>query len=303
MGLADGAENGVLIQGGDGAGVDDLYINALGGQLFRGFQGAGNHESHRHQRHILAGTLHIGHADGDGVIGVVNIVGDLLLHLIKLLGLTEEHRVVGADGGLQQALGVIGAGGGDDGEAGSVHEQALHGVGVLTAGTVGGAGGAADHQGQLVLRAVHIAPLGHTVENFREGNQGEVGIHQLHAGPQAGLRRADGAADDGCFRNGGVADPLGAELLQHSPGDAEDVAELGDILAVDQDLPVPAHFFLQRVADGGCVSNFHCVPLLLRHTGCRRSLPASSPGPPRPGGWPRPSRGRNRHASGRPRRQ
>ena len=303
MGLADGVENGVLIQRSDGAGVDDLHVDALGGQLFRGLQRTGNHESHRHQRHILAGALYVRHADGDGVIGVVNIVGDLLLDLIELLWLAEQHGVVRADGGLQQALGVIGAGGGDDGQAGGVHEQAFHRVGMFTARAVGGAGSAADHQRQLVFRAVHIAPLGHAVENFGKGHHGEVRVHQLHTGPQTGLCRADGAADDGGFRNGGIADPLGAEFLQHPAGNAEDIAELGDILAVDQNLAVPAHFLFQRVADGVCVSDFHTVPLLLKRTGCRRSLPASSPARPRPGEWLRPSRGRNRHASGRSRRQ
>ena len=54
--------------------------------------------------HVIAFALHVGHADGDQVLAF----GHVAAHGVNGLVLEHDDHVVLADGGLEQALGVVG---------------------------------------------------------------------------------------------------------------------------------------------------------------------------------------------------
>ena len=74
-------------------------------QLVGGLQGAGNDGAVGDDGEVLAGAHDLGLAEGDGVIGAgIGAAAEGLA--IEALVLEEEHGVVAADGGAQQAVGV-----------------------------------------------------------------------------------------------------------------------------------------------------------------------------------------------------
>ena len=64
-------------------------------------------------------------------IDEVVVVGDLALHVVEHLALDEDDRVVVADRGLEQALGVGGRGGRHDLQAGDVRVRRFERLRVL----------------------------------------------------------------------------------------------------------------------------------------------------------------------------
>ena len=77
-----------------------------------------------------SGADYFGFAEGNGEVGA-GIGGAAVGLAIEALVLQEQDRVVAADGGAQQAVGVEGVGRKDDAQAGDVGEDALAGLLVI----------------------------------------------------------------------------------------------------------------------------------------------------------------------------
>ena len=158
-------------------------------------------------------------------------VGHLPADAVQRLVLDEYDRVLVADRGLQQALGVGGCRGHGDEQAGDVQEHRLQAVRVGRAELVAGALGHADHQRHGHLAAEHVADVGGVVDDLVEREQREVDRHQLDHRAQTGHRRADAHAHDRVLGDRRVADAALAELLEQALGDFECAAEHADVLA------------------------------------------------------------------------
>ena len=269
-GLGHGLQNGVIVEGNKGAGVDDLAADALLLQNFSGLHGLVPHEHIGYDGHILALAADGGLAEGDGVILLGNLAhgaelaGLLALAAVEQLMLKHQHRVVVADGLLHQTLGVVGGGGADDLQTGAVDEIALERLGVLCAAVGGAAGGAHDH-GDMYRTAGHIAHLGGLVHQLIHHAEQEVavlqvghGAHTVHGGAYA--HAGDQDLGDGGVDAADLADVLPlhlkavflgdtdvrTELVADTLGDGERAAHTaGDvlILAQHENAGVSAHFF------------------------------------------------------------
>ena len=84
--------------------VDDLALDSLFRQSLRRLQTMTHLVADSHDGGVRARALHVGHADGRGVIAI----GHGLFRLLRVEQpvLDEHDRVVVANGGLEQSLGV-----------------------------------------------------------------------------------------------------------------------------------------------------------------------------------------------------
>ena len=118
-----------------------------------------------------------------------------------------------------------------------------------------------DHHGDFELPAKHIMQFWGFIDDVVHCREGEVDRHQLGNGTQAGHCRADRCADDCRFSDGGIAHPLGSELVVEAAGDGIGAAPHANFFADDENIFVALHFFTQRVRD--CLSycdGSHVIP-------------------------------------------
>ena len=184
---------------------------------------------------------------------------DLALVPVAALGLVEQHRVVGLDGLLDHPVGVLGVGAADDLEAGGVGEVGLVGLGVVLDRADAAADGDADDHRQLDLAERAGPHLGDLADDVVERRVDEPVELDLDDGAVAAQGQADRGADDAGLGERGVDDPLLAEVLLQALGDAEDAAELADVLTHEDDLGVALHGGAQAVVDAAWRSS--CWPI------------------------------------------
>ena len=169
---------------------------------------------------------------------------------VQPLGLEEDDRVVGGDGGAQQPVGVGDGRGRDDVEAGGGHVVRLGGVAVVLDAADAAAVGHADGDRQRHRAPGAVAHPGDMADELLEGRVGEgVELH-LDDGPQPVHGHADGRAQDARLGERGVRAAVVAELLGEPVGDPEDAAQGADVLAHDMDGRVGGHGVAQRPAEG-----------------------------------------------------
>ncbi len=232
---------------------------------------------------VAAGPLDLGYAQRHLVLLLGHVAG----HRVALLVLEAEDGVVVADGGGEQALGVVGGGRHDHLQAGDVAEHGLQALGVLGGHPQAAAAGAAHHDGQLGLAAEHVAHLGHLVNDLVEGNKEEVYEHDLHHRPQAGGGRPHGQAEDGRFGDGSVNHPLGPEPLKQAQGDPHG-GMLAHVLAGDEDGGVAFHLLLEGFIEGHEINDraHSLAPCALRRRRLSAARRLSARGWPRRRRWP-----------------
>jgi hypothetical protein len=97
-----------------------------------------------------------------------------------------------------------------------------------------GPGGHADDERDAELATRHVAQSGGVVEDLVEGEEAEVPGHDLHDRAHAGDGGADAGADEGRFRQRGVAHPIGPELLEQALGDGEAAAVAAHVLTHEE---------------------------------------------------------------------
>ena len=184
-------------------------------------------------------------ADGDDVIFRGNFAFDAA---VEIFVLEEDAGIVVADGGFDQAFGVVGRGRADDFEAGIVDEPHL---GILrverTAVNVSAAGPAQDERSG---RAPEVVRFRDHVADLVEGAADEVHELEFGDGTHASERRPEGRAHNGGLGDGRVDHTLRAEAVDESVGDFERAAVDADVFAQAEDGCVAVHFFPDSLADG-----------------------------------------------------
>ena len=241
-GAAYGLEDGSHVERRQRAEVDDLQAAALGrgglGALESGLDGraVGQH------RRVGAGAHDAGGEERLGRGGLVEVG---LVGVVLPLGLEEDDRVVVGDRLLDHPVAVDRVGAGDDLQAGRVRELCLGALGVVLDRTDAAAEGDADDDRHLhpALRAVGV--LRDLAHDLVVGGVDEAVELDLHDGAVTAQRHTDRGADDAGLREGRVDDAVLAEVLLETVGDAEDAAELADVLAHEQDLVVGLHRLAQ----------------------------------------------------------
>ena len=143
-------------------------------------------------------------AEGDGVIGA-GMRRAVVGFAVEALVFQEQHGIVAADGGAQQAAGVEGVRRKNHVQAGNVRENAFAALAVIDGAAVQiSADGHTDHQrrGQGVVGAP--AEGGELVANLHHRGPDVIEELDLDDRLHAARRHADGAADDGGLGDGRV---------------------------------------------------------------------------------------------------
>src|SRR5207253_5405478 len=170
----------------------------------------------------------------------VVVRGDIFFNAaIQIFVLEEYDRIVIANGSLDQTLGVVGAGGTDDFQAGRMDEPHLWILRVERTSMHIAAARTSYYQRRW--SSPSIVGFRHHVDDLVESAADE--IHELEFGNRthAGERGSEGGADDGRFGNWGVNDALGAEAVDEAVGDLESSAVYADVFADAEDSWVTLH--------------------------------------------------------------
>ena len=221
----------------------------------------------------------VGLADRGQELGVV---GDLALLLVDRQVLDHQHRVVVADGALEQALGVARGGRRDHLEAGHVGEPPVEGLRVLGRELIARPVGRADDHRALHQAAEHVVDLGGVVDDLVHGHQDEVERHDLHDRALAEHGGPDRGAHEAFLGDRRVADAIGPPLLQQPGGDLVGAVEDADLLAHEKDGVVALELLAQRHPERLAVGH----PRRARRLGSRRSEPRSKTSSLSPNGEP-----------------
>jgi hypothetical protein len=200
-GFPGGSHEGGGVQGAQAADVHHFHLDALLGQRGSHFQAARHHAPVADERQVAPRPLHLRAAQGQGVL----LFGHRPLGPVQKLLLEEHHRVVVADRGFQQSLGVVGGGRDDHLEAGHVAHPGLHALRMLGRRAGPRAPGGAQHHGHGRLPAELVAHLGGLVGQLVHGDGEEVAEHDLHDRAHAGDGRAHRGPGDGRLADRGVA--------------------------------------------------------------------------------------------------
>ena len=322
-GLFDGSHHRVIVEGIQGAGINDLAADALLLQDLGGLHGLIPHQQIGHDGDIPALSADGGLAEGDGVgllghLALCGHVARLPLVAVKQLVLKHQDRVVVADGLDHHALCVIGRGGADHLQPGDMGEIALQALGVLRAPADRAHRSPHDH-GHAELSVGHIVHFGSLIHQLVHHAEQKVAVLQVRHRAHAGHGGAHAHAAQQDLRNGGVDDPVignvlslhlkavlmrhpdvCAELISQALGDQEDAAHaVGDVLVLADAVyaGIPAHFQFNGVFQRlGYIHDSHCLNPPDRHSaalprGGAGGPPWHSPRRPRsPARWPPPGR-------------
>src|ERR671915_403997 len=269
VGLLDGLEDGVEVERAQGAGIDPLRLDlVLLGELLGRLCGGDRPARDADDGHVVALAADGGLAEAHRAA----VLGHLAALAVERLVLDEDDRVVVADGGLQQALGVRRRARHRYQETRHVQVERLEAVRMGGAELVARALRHADHDRHLDLAAEHVADRRRVVDDLVHREQREVDGHDLDHRPQADHGRADAHADDGVLGDRRVAHALLAEVLEEALRDLEGALEDPDVFAHDEDVLVGLHLLAKRLVER----------LAVAHRG-HQSAPPSSSGSPEPG--------------------
>ena len=200
---------------------------------------------------MLAFALELCFADRHDVI----VVRHFALGVVQHFAFKEAHRIVIADGGLEESLGIVRRGGGHDLEAGNVRQPRFPRLGVLRTELQRGTVRAAEHHRHRELTARHVQHLRRRVHDLVDRQQREVPRHEFDDRTQPCHRRPDADAGEAEFGDRGVDDAHLAELLQQSFRDFVRTLIHRDFLTHEEDAVVAVHFFAERHVERIAVGN------------------------------------------------
>ena len=197
---------------------------------------------------------------------------------VEQLILEEDDRVLAADRGLEQALGVGRVIGRDDDQAGHAGVPRAVILAVLRADPARRAVGPAEHDRAAHLAARHIIGLGRRIDDVVDRLHREVEGHELDDRLQPAHRRARAEAGKAIFGDRRVDHALRPELVEQALGDLVGALILGDFLAHHEHAVVAAHFLGHRVAQAlrGRWSASSSVPAGTSGSRWRRAAASSS---------------------------
>ncbi len=246
MGATDRAQQRRLIQRPDGAEVHYFGLDTLAGQLFRGLEGDAHRLRVADDSDVAPGALHFGEAEWDDVLSLRHLAFQVVEHL----ALDEHHRIVVANGALEQAFGVGGRRRHHDFESGNVGVIGLEGLGVLGPELERGAAGAAEHRRHAHLAAGHVAHLGGGVHQLIDREQGKVPGHELDDRPEPGHRRAHAEAGEAELGDGRVHHAHRSELVEQPAAHLVCALIDPDFLSHEKDVGVALHLLTEGSVEG-----------------------------------------------------
>ncbi len=166
---------------------------------------------------------------------------DLRLLPVAPFRLEEDDRIVAGDGLLDhpECVGRIAAG--NDLQARGVREIRLGTFAVVLDRTDASTEGNPNGDRHFDGAAAAVMQLRELTDDLVESRIDEPVELDLTHRPVAPHRQADRGADDPRLGERGVDDALLAEVLLQTVGDAEDAAELADVLTHDEDPLVVLH--------------------------------------------------------------
>ena len=153
-----------------------------------------------------------------------------------------KDRVVVADRGGHQPLGIICGGRDDDLEPGHVGEGGIERLRVLAGVGIATADGSGDDQRHAKRAAREIDVLGRHVVNRVHADSEEVDKHQLCDRPHAGHGGAHRRAQEPGLGDRRIDNALGPELVVEPGRRAKDAAIDTDVLPHHEDIGIGAHF-------------------------------------------------------------
>lgn len=228
-GLLDGGGDGVEVDRGDRAEVDDLDAAAVLGGGRSGGEGDRDERAVGDDGRVGALADHVG---AERVSARARVLGvDLALEPVAALRLEHDDRVLRRDGLLGHPVGVVGVGRGDDTQARGVGEERLGRLGVVLdradTAAVRDADGHGD--GQLAVAAgVELGELGGDLVEAGEDEAVELNLRDWAVAAQG---KADARADDPGLCEWAVDDTVAAEVRLEALGHPVDAAERADVLA------------------------------------------------------------------------
>ena len=180
VGLLDGLDDGLDIEGLDGTQVDNLDLNTV--VLLKsigGGEGLANTARHGDHGQILTGALDLGLAEGKDEIILLGSLGHGEALAVHELVLEDDDGVGVADGGLEKTLGILSAPGRDNFETGNAAVPGRVVLRVLSTDTGSETVGATESDVARLDTAGHVEGLGGRVNNLVDGLHGEVESHEL----------------------------------------------------------------------------------------------------------------------------
>ena len=214
-------------------------------QQLGGRQRGLHHRARGHDRDVVARVLDAGNAQRDRVLTLRHLAHQRVVQLV----LDEDDRVVVADRGLQQALGVGRRGGHHDLQPGDVADPRLEALTVLGGRAARRTQRRAQHERHAQAAPRHVVRLGGLVDELVHHQRQEVAEHDVDDRPHAGHGGAHTQAGDAGLRDRRVDHSIGAELVDQAGQHLERRSRLGHVLA-DHEHPLVAPELLgQRLVD------------------------------------------------------
>mmetsp|Transcript_20586 Transcript_20586/g.36725 ORF Transcript_20586/g.36725 Transcript_20586/m.36725 type:complete len:398 (-) Transcript_20586:32-1225(-) len=180
------------------------------------------------------------------------------LHVVLPLGhpldvvqqdvLKEDHGVVAANSGLEQGLGVLNGGAGDQLHSGDGLEVRLQTLRMLSAQLLANTARATDNNGDLELATRGVVKHTAVVRDLVEGEEQEPHVHALDNGPQSGHTGTNAHPREPVLANGGVQDTQIAVLLVKIVRHLVGAAIVPNILTHHTHGGVPLHLLIHSLA-------------------------------------------------------
>src|SRR6056297_408063 len=244
-GLLHRGEYAVAIPGPERTQINDFRIDPLLLQRLRCRDAGMARGRPGHEREIAPLANDLGLSERHQMLAV----GHHAFERPEMLVFEIDHRIVIADGALQQAEIIRRRRRGDDHEAGNMRVPGFERLRVLRCRGAPHPHRLAHHHRDAHLPAEHEARLRRLVDEFVDGAQGEIRKPHLDDGPRPRHRRTHRSAHDAGFRDGRIGDARGTEFVDQ-PLVLPEHATAPEIFAERPDARVALHFLAYRALAG-----------------------------------------------------
>ena len=186
----------------------------------------------------LAYAFDVGAPDRHDIIAVGHRIAQIVEHAV----LEKDHRVVVADGGCHQALGIGRRRRHHDFQAGNVNRPGMQALRMLRSEIAADADGRAHDQRHAELAGRHVIDLGRLIDQLVHDQRDEIAEHHLEHRPLPGHGGANRDAEGAGFRDRRIDHALAAELREQPFGLLEHAAGGADVLAHHDDRVIDGAF-------------------------------------------------------------
>ncbi len=245
VGPASRVEYALDVHRGDGAEIDDVATDPLGGQEIGRGQRLDRHATPRHERDIRSAPGQCRPPERH----LIDRFGDRPLRPEHLLVEYDHHGIVVADCRDRQPLHVARGRRHDRLESGDVGQHGLEALTVLGTGGEPGSPHRGDRQRQRGVAAEHVLELRGLIRELVHRDKHEVHEHQVDDRTESHDCGADAEADDRLLRDRRVDHPALAEPFEEAVEVVEDASGAADILASDEHIRIFVHHLGQTLVE------------------------------------------------------